>query len=95
MNIKNCETILTIIDKINLNKALAHAFKQAQSPNHRRAQLNIWFDSFLTLKFIHHSRDISAATINFYQLQELVKQQQNIHQSLGQRLAETTVINSL
>lgn len=87
--------LLTIIEKLNVKKALSHAFKQAKSANNREAQLKIWFDGFMTLKFIHYSRDNSTGIVNFYQLRALVKNQQNITGSFGQKIIETTSINTL
>lgn len=88
-------TLLIIIDKICLKKALMHAFKQAKTAHNREAQLKIWFDSFITLKFIHHSRDISAATVNVYQLQELIEQERNAIGSFGQQIIARTDIDRL
>lgn len=94
-NTETNATILVIIEKLNLTKALSHTFKQAKTASAREKQLNIWFDGFMTLKFIHHSRDISAGTINFYQLQALIEQQRQLTGSLCHFITAHTTIDRL
>lgn len=87
--------IVIILDKINLKKALTHAFKHAKNAHKREVQLKIWFDSFITLKFIHHSRDINRTTVNFYQLHALIEQDRDNIDSLGQQIIAHTDIEKL
>ena len=87
--------IQTIAQNIGLLKALSHAFKQGKTAGKRAEQFTVWFDGFMTLKFIHLSRDLGAGTVSFYDLQALIKQELNTPNSFGQHIAETTRLNTL
>jgi hypothetical protein len=69
--------IAEVLSKIGAFNAIESSFKSSKSSEQRKKHFHTWFDSFKTLKFIHHMRDAFYPSIP---LEELL--QQPLYQSL-------------